>query len=301
MSQKAATGTGLVAVLLWAALASLTEMTGTVPPFQLAALSFALAGTIGLAWIAVTGSGLRALLDVPASAWALGVAGLFGYHFLYFLALRTAPALEANLLNYLWPLLIVLFSAALPAGADSGRLAWWHIAGALLGLAGTALILLAGGGAGFAAASWRGYTAAVGAAFIWALYSVASRRFAHVPSTAVAGYCLATALAAALCHLAFETTHWPQNSGQWAAVAGLGAGPVGLAFYVWDYGVKHGDIRVLGAAAYATPLLSTGLLVLLGLAKAGPALWLAAALITGGALLAAREMLFGRAGRDPQE
>ena len=81
---------------------------------------------------------------------------------------------------------------------------------------------------------------------------------------------------------------------QWAAVAGLGIGPVGAAFYVWDYGVKHGDIRVLGAAAYATPMLSTLALVTLGSSTAGPALWTACILITAGAALAAREMLFGQ-------
>ena len=114
-----------------------------------------------------------------------------------------------------------------------------------------------------------------------------------MPSTAVAGFCLATALLAALCHLAFETPSWPRTSTEWAAVAALGLGPVGLAFYVWDYGVKHGDIRVLGAAAYAAPLLSTLLLVLFGLGTATPSLWLACALITGGAVLAAKELLFG--------
>jgi drug/metabolite transporter (DMT)-like permease len=280
-----------VAVCLWSLLASLTALAREIPPFQLAAMSFAIAGALGCAYIVVSGKGLASLRFVPLPAWALGVAGLFGYHFLYFLALRTAPALEANLLNYLWPLLIVLFSALLPAGGKRQGLRWWHLAGALLGLAGTLLILTAGGKAGFSAQAWGGYMAAAGAAFVWAFYSVLSRHFAHVPSSAVAGYCLLTAVAAALCHLVFETTVWPSNASGWAAVAGLGAGPVGLAFYVWDHGVKHGDIRVLGAAAYATPLLSTLLLVLFGLGQASPALWAACALITGGAILAAWEML----------
>ena len=285
-----------MAVFLWSSLASLTALSGDIPPFQLAAISFAIAGLLGVLFLAFRGS-LGVLGGIPPAAWLLGIAGLFGYHFLYFLALRTAPALEANLINYLWPLLIVLLSAALPAGGTRERLAFHHIAGTALGLAGTILIVLDGGGADFEGSAWRGYAAAAGAAFVWAFYSVLSRRFAGIPSTAVAGFCLATAILAALCHLSFETTHWPTSLNQWLAVAGLGAGPVGLAFYVWDHGVKQGDIRVLGACAYAIPLLSTLLLVLLGLGKAGPMLWIACGLITAGAVLAAKDMLFARSGQ----
>ncbi len=296
MTQRAATGVGFVAICLWSLLASLTALARDIPPFQLAAMSFAIAGILGLAYIAISGTQMAALRGVPLPAWALGVAGLFGYHFLFFLALRRAPALEANLLNYTWPLLIVLFSARIPVQGARAGLRWWHLAGTALGFAGTLLILTSSGKPGFHAQAWSGYLAAVGAAVVWALYSVLSRRFAHVPSIAVTGYCLATAAAATLCHLIFETSVWPGDAGGWATIAGLGAGPVGLAFYVWDYGVKHGDIRVLGAAAYATPLLSTLLLVLLGLGQSTPALWAACALIIGGALLAAWDMFPRRTG-----
>lgn len=294
MSERGATGIGFIAIGLWSLLATLTTLTRGIPPFQLAAMSFSIAGLLGLGYILVTRKGVAALLAVPLPAWMLGVAGLFGYHFLYFVALRHAPALEANLLNYLWPLLIVLLSALIPAHGKRAGLRWWHVTGALLGLAGTILILTSHGDAGFRAIAWRGYLAAAGAAIVWSLYSVLSRRFAGVPSIAVAGFCVITAASAALCHLIFEVTFWPTNTQEWAVVAGLGAGPVGLAFYVWDFGVKHGDIRVLGAAAYATPLLSTLLLVLLGLGQASPALWAACALITCGALLASWEVLAPR-------
>lgn len=296
MTQRTATAIGFVAVLLWSTLAVFTKLSGSVPPFQLVAMSFAIGGTIGAVYLVLSGAALRPLVAVPPLAWLLGVGGLFGFHFLYFLSLRKAPAVEANLLNYTWPLLIVLLSAVLPDAGGRRGLRWWHLAGALLGLAGTVLIVADGGDVTFKAEATTGYLAAIGSALIWSHYSVLSRRFAHVPSNAVAGFCLVSSFLAALCHLAFETTSWPQTSTEWVAVAALGLGPVGLAFYVWDYGVKHGDIRVLGAAAYAAPLLSTLLLVLLGLGVAGPSLWLACALITGGAVLAAKEMLFGKAG-----
>jgi drug/metabolite transporter (DMT)-like permease len=136
-----------------------------------------------------------------------------------------------------------------------------------------------------------GYAAAVVAAFVWATYSVVSRRFAAVPSDAVAGFCLVTAVLAAICHVAFETTVWPGHAGQWLAVIALGVGPVGAAFYAWDFGVKRGDIRVLGAVSYAAPVLSTLFLVLAGYAHPSISLALAALLITGGGLLAAKDLL----------
>lgn len=296
MNMRAATAVGLIAILLWALLAALTTLSGQIPPFQLVAMSFAIAGTLGLFYLARDPKGLRSLLAVPVGAWALGVAGLFGYHFFFFLALRSAPAAEANLINYLWPLLIVLLSALLPARGEAGGLKWWHVTGAMLGLAGTALIIA--GGSGDSAdhvahdSPWLGYAAALIAAFVWSSYSVANSRFPEVPSTSVAGFCLATSVLAIVAHLLFEETVWPASTTEWFATIGLGLGPVGAAFYVWDYSVKHGDIRVVGAVAYATPLLSTLLLVALGISSAGPALWLACALITGGAILAAKEMLF---------
>jgi len=100
-----------------------------------------------------------------------------------------------------------------------------------------------------------------------------------------------TAALAGACHGLLEETAWPATFGQWLAVIGLGIGPVGLAFYAWDFGVKRGDIRVLGAASYAAPVLSTLLLVAAGFAEASLSLVLAAALITGGGVLAAKDMI----------
>ena len=220
--------------------------------------------------------------------WAVGIGGLFGYHALYFAALNRAPPAEASLIAYLWPLLIVLFSA-LPPGE---RLRLRHFVGAALGFAGAAT-LFAGkaGGLSFAAIDPRvlsGYGLALACAFVWSSYSVLSRRLKAAPTEAVAGFCLVTAALAALCHFAFEVDVAPAGPAQWAAIVGLGLGPVGLAFYVWDYGVKHGDIRVLGVAAYAAPVLSTLILVAAGFARATLSLGLACALIVGGALVATR-------------
>ena len=281
----AATMIGLGAILLWSALALMTAASGQIPPFELAALTFLIGGLIGLAFAAARGR-LGALIQ-PWPVWLVGVGGLFGYHALYFAALRLAPPAEASLIAYLWPLLIVLMSALLPGDRLSAR----HIVGALLGFGGAAVLFWGKIGAGAANLTHTvalGYLLALGCAFVWSSYSVLSRRLRQAPTEAVAGFCLVTSALATICHAAFETTAIPENFSQAAAIVGLGLGPVGLAFYVWDFGVKNGDIRLLGVAAYAAPVLSTLILVVAGFAPATPSLGLACALIVSGAVVAAR-------------
>ncbi len=285
---RRATAIGGLAVLMWATLAPLTQLSGVIPPFQLVAMAFAIAFVVGIAAAVLRGRDWLGALRQPWPVWLLGVGGLFGYHFFYFLAFRLAPeaAVEVNLINYLWPLLIVLFSALLPGERLTGR----HVAGALAGLAGTALIVAGRGeGPGFDPTRLSGYLAALAAALTWGAYSVASRRFGHVPTEAVGGFCLGAAAMAGFSHLAFESTVVPQGT-EWLAVAAMGIAPVGAAFFVWDHGCKHGDIRALGALAYAAPLLSTTLLVVLGLSEASWTVWPACALIIGGAVLASGDL-----------
>ncbi len=256
-------------------------------------MAFSVGAVVGMAsWIAKP-ERMRRLRQPPA-VWLVGVGGLFGYHFFYFTALRNAPVVEAGLIAYLWPLLIVLFSAMLPGE----RLGWHHVAGALIGFAGAALIVTGSDGFTVRAEYALGYASALLCALIWSGYSVTSRRFARIPTDVVTGFCLAAAVLSVPCHLAFEQTVWPTGTVQWLAVLGLGVGPLGLAFFVWDYGLKNGDIQVLGASSYAAPVLSTLVLVATGLAEPSWRIGLACLLVTGGALLAAKNLLFSRRRRD---
>jgi drug/metabolite transporter (DMT)-like permease len=281
-----ATLIGTIAIWLWAALALFTTLTPSVPALQLTAMTFSLSALAAVAMWLLRGDGVLKHFRLAPAAWALGIFGLFGYHALYFLALKLAPPLEASLINYLWPLLIVLFSALLPGE----KLRWFHLAGAGLGLAGTVILITGKGELGF---DWRyaaGYTAAFACAFTWSSYSVLSRRFATVPTDAVGAFCAATALLSWLGHFAFETTAWPADNQEWAAVIALGLGPVGLAFFCWDHGMKRGDVRALGTMAYAAPLLSTLLLILFGQGALTLPVIAACALIIGGAVLGTADL-----------
>ncbi len=279
MTRLRATLIGFSAILLWALLALLTIGSAPVPPFLLNTICFAIGGAIGLTWTWATGQGAL-LREVPIKIYIFGTLGLFGYHFLYFTAFRLAPAAETGLIAYLWPLFIVLLSGLLPGE----RLKLSHILGALIAFIGAGLIVL---GRGDGESNALGLILAFGCAVTWAVYSVASRYLGQVPTVAVTIYCLATAALSFVAHLALEQTIWPQSAQGWAATLALGLGPVGLAFFTWDIGMKKGDIQLLGVASYAAPLLSTLALVVAGIAAPSLILAVAAVFIAAGAALAA--------------
>ncbi len=274
-----ATAAGCGAIALWSVLALLTVSAARVPPLELTALGFAVSAAFGLVWLIATG-GMGVLRQRPL-AWLHGAGGLFGFHVLYFAALARAPTAEANLIDYLWPLLIVLLS-----GAMLGlRLRTGHLVGTVLALGGCALML--GANASISVRYLPGYGLALLSALTWAFYSVLSRRFANVPTRALVGFCAAAAALAALAHLAVETTVVPDGATALVILV-LGAGPMGGAFFLWDVGMKRGDPRLLGTLAYATPVVSTVLLCAAGYAEFTVWTVAAALLVAAGGLMAAR-------------
>lgn len=269
--------------MLWSSLALMTVVTANLPPFQVLAISFAIGGGFGLGLAALRGrAGLRELRQ-PWPALALAVVALFGYHALYLIAFRHAPAVEVNLVNYLWPLLIVVFAMALPAAHVRSA----QLLGAALGLIGVAIMVTRGQGIAIDPEHLPGYAAALFAALIWAAYSVLNGRFHAVPSSAIAASCLAVALLATIVHLVFEASVMP-SALQAIVLLAMGLGPVGIAFRWWDIGTKHGDIAVLGTLSYGAPLLSTLLLLLSGRAEPHITQVIAVVLLLTGAAISVR-------------
>jgi drug/metabolite transporter (DMT)-like permease len=290
LSKPQATAIGFCAILMWALLALLSAASGAVPPFQLVAITFFIGGLIGIATWPFRG-GVMSKFPTDWRVWVLGIAGLFGYHAVYFAAIRSAPAIEVSLVAYLWPLFIVVFSNFLPGE----KLQAHHVVGVVLGLLGAVFVISKGQLFSVISNFNIGHALAFACALIWSSYSVLSRRNAHVSSDVVAAFCLVTAFLAFIAHLLFETTVWPASQTQWLAVLALGVVPLGLGFYAWDFGVKHGDIMVLGAASYAAPLLSTLVLVAAGQASLSWPIIIGCVAITAGALIAAKDMIFKKA------
>lgn len=279
---NAATLAGGAAILLWSTLALLAAGATRIPPLELMALTFGVASALGLAYALVRRVNVFREARRHPGALLLATAALGGYHFFYFVAVQHAPVVDASLVAYLWPLLIVVF-AALAGGA---RVTGLHFAGAALGLAGAWLVIASRGALAASPRYLLGYGAAAACALVWSGYSVANRRHAGAPTELVALACLLVALGAAIAHPFFETAALP-SSREWPMILLLGAGPVGAAFFLWDRGTKRGRLALLGALAYAAPVLSTAFLVAAGDARAT---WHVAAgclLVAGGAALAA--------------
>jgi drug/metabolite transporter (DMT)-like permease len=268
----------LAAIALWGSLAPLGVSLAHVPPFLLTGCALLIGSLIGL----VLSRGRVRQWKVPAATLALGVYGLFGFHFLLFIALRNAPPVQANLVNYLWPLGIVLMA---PLFLPGTRLHGLHIAAALLGFAGAALAIVGGRDlqGGFA---W-GYVPAAASAFVWASYSLLTKRVPAFPSAAIGLFGLVSGLLSLLCHALLETPV-ALSQHDWLLLAAMGLGPLGGAFYLWDAALKRGDARQIGVLSFLTPLLST--LALLWVRSEVPSLSvvLAAAMIIGAAVLGSR-------------
>ncbi len=269
----------LGAIALWALLASLGLSLSHVPPFLLTGLAL-LIGSVP-AWPLVR------QWKVPPLTLALGIYGLFGFHFLLFIALRLAPPVEANLVNYLWPLLIVVLAPVLLPGMT---LKPEHVVAAVIGFAGAAIAILGakGEGGGLSGGGWSwGYLPALGSAFIWASYSLWTRRVPAFPTAAIGLFGLVSGLLSLACHWALEPAV-SLTVKDWTLIAIMGLGPLGAAFFLWDKALKLGDARQIGILSYLTPLASTVLLLLVSGRPLTASIALAAAMIIGAAVVGTR-------------
>lgn len=277
-----ATLLALCAILIWSSLAYLVATLEHLPPLLLAGLALSIGGLIG--------SFKLRTWRVPLKTFGVGVGGIFGYHALLLTAFQLAPAVEVNLLNYLWPLLIVVLSPVWLAGY---RLRLHHVVGVLLGLAGAGLIVT-GGKLQLDVANLSGYLCAALAAFIWATYSLLSKRVPIFPSSAVGGFCLTSGLAAMILYFATRSAGQHPvliSASDWLHIVLLGAGPMGGAFYLWDAALKRGDPRVIGSLAYVTPLSSTLILAVLGDRTLSTVAFIAMTLIVAGAVVGSSPIL----------
>lgn len=285
-SKLSASLIGLSALVMWSSLATLSVMVRDVPPFQLLAIGMFLGGLSGaLTWPFRPGAWKEALL-LPPHIWGIGLYGLFFYHLCFFLAMRWAPPLQANIINYLWPLFMIVLAAIFLPG---GKLQRYHVIGLGIGILGVAAALIAEPHA-LNRSYVLGYLCAAGCALSWSSYTVLCRYFKRISTDTVTGFCFATGLLALVVHLLFEATVWPTSNEAWAALFLIGLFPTGIAFYAWDIGIKQGNLILLGLVSYVTRIVSSVFLWLFGYAEFTAGAVIGIVLVTIGAVIASREL-----------
>ena len=268
----------LGAIALWASLASLGVSLTHIPPFLLTGITLIIGSVPAWPFVLRDPSQWR----IPMRTLALGVYGLFAYHFLLFIALRHAPPVEANLVNYLWPLFIVVLAPVVLPGV---ALRVPHVVAALLGFGGAAIAIV--GGRELSGTLAWGYIPAAAAAFIWATYSLMTKRVTAFPTTAIGLFGLVSGALSLLCHVLLEPSVTLQAR-DWSLLAVLGLGPLGGAFYLWDKALKLGDARHIGILSYITPLASTALLIVVSGRSFSWSIGLATAMIISAAVMGMR-------------
>lgn len=271
-----------ISITLWSFLAYFGVKLSHLPPFLVVGIALCVCGTVGVIKI----HEWRA----PLKTYAVGIIGIFGYHFLYFNAFRFSPPVEVNLLNYLWPLLIVLLT---PIYQRDHKLRSHHLLGAILGLTGAGLII-SGGRITLNPTHLLGYISAAAAALIWANYSLMTKRLPLFSTSVVAGFCLCSGLLSLVFHFIsspLEELSIQLRDVDWLNLVLLGAGPMGMAFFAWDAALKRGDPRIIGSLTYITPLLSTLVLIVIGHQELTSTTTIAMILIISGAISGAWDLI----------
>ena len=268
----------LGAVVLWASLATLGLFLAHLPPLLLTGLGLLIGSLIALP---LTRFRLKRML-VPGKVLILGVYGLFGYHVALFSAIQNAPAVQANLVNYLWPLLIVVLAPLIVPGS---KLTWKLILAAIAGFVGAALAILSG--AQLTGGLEIGYLYGLIAALIWSTYSLGTKRIGTFPTAAVGLFGLVAGSLSLIAHLLFEPAAAISGT-DWVWLILLGLGPLGASFFLWDYALKNGNAQRVGLIAFFTPLLSTTMLILASGSQLTPLLMISAVLIIGAATIGGR-------------
>lgn len=238
------------AVALWASFASLVGHAHDVPPWLLTGISLCCGSLASIhrvrAW------------RVPARVFVFGTGCLFVYHVCLIGAFHLAPIAAANMINYLWPLLMVVLAARM---RGRGNDAVDRKGGAGCAIACLGCVVAVAPSAASGAPQWShgiGYACAAVAALTWAVYSLGTQRLSvryGYSSWAAGGFCLGAGVMALGGHLLFEPRHVPTLAG-WASMAAIGLGPLGLAFVLWDRAMRTGQVARIGTLAYATPALS---------------------------------------------
>lgn len=250
-----ATLTGYGALLMWSCYALMVTFLNDIPTFELLTIVF-LGGFLIMA-VRLTIRGEWNKIKQPWLIWLVGIGGIIGNDMANIAALKAAPPIQVTLINYLWPMLVVVLASFLPTEHFTKK----HFISSIIGLMGIYILVTHGQGlAGFNWTYLKGYVLAFSGSLIWAIYCVISRYHSQTPIEMLGMYFGVGVIISLISHFSYENTIFP-SSLQWLILAAMVLTTSGVAYYCWDYGCKKGDVKLLSILTYGNPVISTLVLI----------------------------------------
>lgn len=279
-AKTSATLIGYCGLFFWTIAAALVASVENIPIFQV--LSTALGVSFSVTALYLTFTKRWFLLKQPLLLWIVGILGIFGNDVLYIAAFKFAPPVQADLIAYLWPIFVIVFSGLLPREKFSIK----HVLAGILGFAGVCFLITEGEAlSSFQLQYLPGYCFALGSAIVWSIYTLIARHYGKTRSEMIGLYCGFGMLFSIVAHFQFETTVTPTST-QWFVMLIMGLTTQGLAYFFWDFGIKRGNFKLLNVLSYGNPVLSVLLLIVFGFAQPSFSLFIACILVTAGGLIA---------------
>lgn len=272
-SSPTATLIGYGALLMWSCYALMVTVLKSVPTFEI--LSVVFLGGFAVIACRLTKRGEWYKIKQPWLVWVVGIGGIVGNDFTNIAALKAAPPIQVELINYLWPMLVVVLTSLLPGERFTTK----HFISGIVGLMGVYVLVTHNQGlAGFNWSYLQGYILALSGSLIWATYCIISRYHQKTPMEMLGMYFGVGAVLSLICHFSYEATVIPRL-GQWGILLAMVVTTSGLAYYCWDYSCKKGNVKLLSILTYGNPVLSAILLIIFTSAQYSHYLAIAASLV----------------------
>ncbi|MGQ0526609.1 MAG: DMT family transporter [Alphaproteobacteria bacterium] len=271
------TACGVIALIMWAFTSVVLALLSGISTFEIVGAAFF------LCFIGMTGSQIVNKEPIasywrrPLSEYLFWLLGPGLYTVLLYMAFKMAPPFEVNILNYLWPILLVIFASFM----HDVTLNLTRAAGIIAGFSGLFIVTIPPASDNFFDDFNWGHGLALICAVLWSSYS-ALRKKPNYPMGFLAPLCFVFSMICFLLDMTFETTVIP-NGFQIFLILVLGI--TRLSYALWDTAMKSGDIMLLTSLSYFLPLITTLLLVVFGFGTERPLVALGAVLIIGGCLL----------------
>jgi len=259
-SMKSATFVGYGSIILWSLSGILTAAVSGVPTFEVLTIAFGISFLLSSLGWSFWGSYKN--LKRPLYTWILGVIGIFGSEAFYVAAFKYAPAAHVDLINSLWPILVVICSIFIPNEKFVAR----YLVASIIGFFGVYFII-------FGNQPWvsiglshsLGYLLALVGACFACLYTLTSHRYCDTTIETTTVYAAACTIFSWILHFKFEQTIAP-TSMEWMTMIVMGLLTQGLAYILWNHGVRYGNYRLLSILSYSSPIISILLLIIFGFA-----------------------------------